>query len=257
MSEPHDQLIKALEAKGWKKVEYRPLDSGSANPSVLVLRRGRDTRRFLVYAWRITGEGKGRSKTDFRVQTTRADKTGPLRLQAGYTSIGIGWDNARGVFAAFDVWTKRNTSWSSSVHIRRALLDAAAANGWYEEDREDGPEIAFTPDSIGRFLDWIVKIDQPRVALIEPVKVDVRSADEATIDVDPRANPKAPWLRRGDHIAVGRGGRTVDNALWRIDDVAEMDQTTAGGNRRWHLRFRCSRWGVIQDSNWLSVSRSK
>jgi hypothetical protein len=136
------------------------------------------------------------------------------------------------------------------------LLDAAAANGWQEEEREDGPEIAFKPEHVGRFLDWIVKTNQPRVALLEPVKVAASSRDEAVIDVDPLANLKAPWLRPGDHIAVGKGGRTVDTTLWRINGVTEIDKTPAGGNRRWYLSFRCSRWGVIEDRNWLSTSKS-
>jgi len=252
MASPHELLIGALEANGWVKVGFKQWDHGSPNPSILVVRRGHDVRRFLLYAWRITGEGKGRKKTDFRVQTTRADKTGPLKMEPGYTSLGVGWDEDRNVFAAFDVWTKRNTSWSSSVHIRRSLLEAAASKGWEEEDREDGPEIAFTPANVGRFLDWVVRVNRPRVALLEALEVSLTSKDVAVIDVDPRRNAKAPWLRPRDHIAVGRGGRLVDKTLWRIDDVSEIDQTAAGRNRRWYLRFTCQRWGIIEDPEFLT-----
>src|SRR6266511_2435615 len=97
-SSPHDQLVQTLADAGWTVTDQARVGSGP-NPTRLHIRRGRLQRRLLVYAWRITSEGKGRKKAgredlDFRIQTTRSHE-GPLLTPPGYVACGIGWDEDR------------------------------------------------------------------------------------------------------------------------------------------------------------------
>lgn len=105
-----DALINA----GWQIDQDPPLSAGGGpNPSRLQIRRGRLERRLVIYAWNITSEGTGRRKAgrdnlDWRVQTTRSHE-GDLLAPQGHLSVGLGWFEEGGVFAASDIWVKHTT----------------------------------------------------------------------------------------------------------------------------------------------------
>jgi hypothetical protein len=110
MPTAHSTFTQTLADHDWTIIESRPFTSGGGpNPTYLVAQHGRVVLRLLVYAWNITGEGKGRVKTDYRVQTTRTHE-GDLVTEKGWISVGLGWNEDRGVFAAFDPWVLSATS---------------------------------------------------------------------------------------------------------------------------------------------------
>jgi len=236
---PHPLFVEALEQAGWLLVEQRQFFPTGPNPTVLVARRGRRTLRLLVYAWRITDEGQGRQKAgrsdrDYRVQTTRSHE-GDLLALPGHLAAGLGWDSERELFAAFDPWIKRTTGSSSSVHITRDLLDRAAADGWAEEERPDGPECAFRAAEVPRYLGWLMALHQPRYVQLRPDVFDVEP-ERCHAEVS-QPGKEALALRRGDHFAVvGRGGRD-GQGVWQVEEVVTSRVRPDGGNQRVQLAF--------------------
>jgi hypothetical protein len=210
----------------------------------------------MVYAWRITLEGKGRTKAgrddlDFRVQTTRTHE-GPLLTSIGYVGCGIGWDEQRNVFAAFDPWVKRYTGQSSSVHFPRSLLDAGAVSGWTQEELPaHGPEVVFHPSQVDRFLEWTVGIRGQRLMALKPLNFQT-NGDSGEFTFDNRKEPQAAWLRERDHVVLRDGGKLLDNSVWTIDEIQDVPvQTSSGNYQRIYLKFRCSRYGIIENATWL------
>ena len=253
---PHDRFIEALVQAGWTVTDRAPVGSGP-NPTVVDIRRGRLHRRLLIYAWRITSEGKGRKRKDredldYRIQTTRSHE-GPLQTPTGYVACGIGWDEEREVFAAFDPWVKRNTGTSSSVHFTRALLDEAASAGTARRDPADhGPQIVFRPNEINEFLGWVIGLQQRRMLVLDPKSFE-RDDETADVVVDPWDQPSANWLRPGDHLVAQHDGELLDKTVWSIESVEVLPQETQSARyNRPYLRFRCTRYGVIRDASWLA-----
>jgi len=199
--------------------------------------------RLLVYAWNITPEGKGRvirapdgtevPRPNFRIQTTRSHE-GDLLSPPGCLAAGLGWDEARGVFGAFDPWIKRTTGVSSSVHITKQLLDTAAQDGWGEEQREDGPECAFQPEQVQRYLEWLMHLQQPRYAQLLPSDF-VKSEKTCRVTVHPRAGDDAFVLRDGDHFVVAGPSGPKDSGVWRVLNVETTRTRTEAERQRIEL----------------------
>jgi hypothetical protein len=249
---PHQQFIAGLIASGWTILAVEPL-VGARNPSKVHIRRGRVTHGLLVYAWRITPEGKGRAKAgrtdlDYRIQTTRSHDS-PLQVIPGHVTLGIGWDDERQVFAAFDPWVKRFTGVSSSVHIHRALLDRAAGDQWAEERRDDGPEVAFQLAFIDRYLSWAFGDDRRPLFRLRPASF-ARTDGHATLVIDQSREHGASEVRPNDHVVVlDRAGRVMDLSVWSVEQIQDIDRQTASGQyHRVVLQFACRRIGVIRDA---------
>ena len=258
---PHDRFVQALAGAGWTLLHRSPIGTGP-NPTRVELRRGRLQRRLLVYAWRITLEGKGRRRAgradlDYRVQTTRSHE-GPLLVLPGFVGCGIGWDEERVIFAAFDPWVKRHTGASSSVHFPRALLDTAAASGWEELERpENGPQVAFQPGQIDRFLSWAVGLQRRRLIILEPEQFE-REDERASVVVDPWRERRASWLRPGDQLVLEEQGKLLDMNVWEIDAIgAQQRQTRSGQYNRTALRLLCHRYGIVRNSEWVEEVRAQ
>ena len=253
---PHDQVVEALATAGWAVIARSPLGKGS-NPSRLHIRRGRRDLRLLVYAWRITSEGKGRSRDDLRVQVTRSPE-GPLIHLPGYLTCGIGIHHDIGVFGAFDPWVKRYASHSSSVHFPQELLDRAARDGTARRDTDDhGPQLYFRPETIPTFLDWAVALSRRRVVKLAAGKEDFkRDGETAAIVAERQAQPLANWVRLNDHIVVTQKNSSqdlLDGNVWIVDGITwdKDDRPRAQGA----IRFDCRRHGVIEGLEWLKRVR--
>jgi hypothetical protein len=170
----------------------------------------------------------------------------------GHVGCGIGWDEEREVFGAFDLWAYRETGRSSSVHFPRTLLEEAAAQGWSEVDKDEGAEAAFAPGSTGQFLSWAIALKQSELQVLEPQTFD-RNAGVADIVVDPWTQKRAKRLRSGDHIVVQGKSGLLDDSVWIINSIEAQQRPTASAryNRPLFL-FRCTRHGVIVNGDWLT-----
>lgn len=248
LSASHQRLRDALSAAGWRIEQDSPYGTGP-NPSRLTIRKGRVVRHALVYTWNITGEGKGRPKTDFRVQTTRSHD-GDLRSPPAHLVMGLGWHEDYGVFGAFDVWIKRTTGKSSSVHLTRALLEAAAADDWAEHMREDGPTCAFKPDQVERYLAWLLRLAETRLVAADPLSYSV-TGDQLSLRLDPWKDWQYFALRVGDHVALRRRGALLDDCIWKVDTVETDRQVTDGGSNRPFLNLTGRRHGIVRDASWF------
>jgi hypothetical protein len=243
-----DVLLAALDEFGWVIDLRQPaFQSGGHNPTRVDLRHAGDRRRLLLYSWFITGEGKGRSGNDYRIQTTRAHG-GPLIMEPGRVTVGVGWDRQRQVFAAFDGWTKRETGGSSSVHITRAVLDAAATDGWAADGPRWDRRVAFPPTSAGRFLTWVGEMSARREAVIPTIDFNLLDADTAHV-VGDTWRDGVQWLRVGDRlIAINAKGSLANESLWRIEGLTSKAVATASGRyNRTHIHFQCRRVGTVRD----------
>jgi putative restriction endonuclease len=144
----------AIYASGWSV-----LFENDEHPTELRAFRGQQTIRLLVYIWRLTPGGPPgvRPAGELRIQLTGIAP--PLRLPRGFKTLLLGWHEATGVFAAFDV-TRRPTTWgmSPSVQIRSSAIDDAAASGFgtYRRATAGRGEIAvaFSPEA---FMDYVVR----------------------------------------------------------------------------------------------------
>jgi hypothetical protein len=241
-----DEVINAFQAIGWTVGSERV--GRGPNPTRLDLQRGRKQRlSLLAYAWRITGEGKGRSGTNFRIQTTRTHN-GPLLSEHDRLTLGFGIDAGRDVIAAFDGWTKRNTGASSSVHIKRQLLDDAQANGLATSGPPWDSRVACRKSEIDRLLPWIDEQGKPRASAVHAVDFQWHGESTATVSAKLWDSAPAAWLRAGDHLVAAdpAGERLLDNSIWT---VRELDVQVSGSGR-YPLRlitFGLQRYGRVEN----------
>jgi len=244
---PHDVFVEVLEDAGWVVERRAQVFASGPNPTRLDIRRAQDWRQFLIYAWNITLEGKGRVGNNYRTQSTRAHD-GALICEPDRSTVGIGWDEDRQVLSAYDGWTKRETGFSTSVHIKRETLDTAAANGWAEEGPPWDARAAFRPEKIGRFLAWIGQMGARREAALRPLEFKQLDKDTAEIVGQILGGQPTGWLRQKDRIVVVDSGRRLaDDRLWRIEHLAPIRTKTPGGRQRTWVQFTCRRVGAIHD----------
>lgn len=256
----HQRFRDALTEAGWIIEQDQPWTRpGAANPSRLVIRRSRLQRHLFVYAWEVTPEGKGRKKAgrddlDWRVQTTRSHE-GDMYSPPGHLAVGLGWHTEQEVFAAFDVWIKRTTGTSSSVHLTRQLLNAGQADGWSEETGKGGPTCAFTANNVNRYLAWLSDRDANRVVAIDPVSHHL-DGDRLTVRLEPRKDWRYFSVRIGDHIVLRRKGSLLDRSLWVVDALETDRQQTEGGRNKPFLDLSARRRGVVRSDSFLDVEAS-
>jgi hypothetical protein len=249
MVSPHALFQSALADAGWQ-ILTADEPHGGPNPTRLQTRRGKVQHRLLVYAWRITSEGTGRHKAgrmdlDYRIQTTRSH-SGPIDVIPGHVTLGVGWDDERELFAAFDPWTKRFTGVSSSVHFHRSLLDSAATVEWVEEERDDGPEVAFVPSRIDQYLAWAFGEGPRPLFRVTPERFEA-DGDLATLLIDPIRERLAYGIRPRDSLVVVSNGQIADRSVWSVREIDPEERPTQSGNyNRVALRMTCRRIGVIK-----------
>ncbi|MGE0309246.1 MAG: hypothetical protein AB7Q27_26205 [Acidimicrobiia bacterium] len=248
MAAAHVAFRDALTNAGWEIVSDTP--SGTAHPYELIIRRGKVVRRLCVYAWNITHEGKGRSGNNWRVQTTRPDEE-DLHTPDGFLAAGIGWKEDQSVLAAFDVWVKRTTGKSSSVHITRDLLDTTQADGWATEIRDDGPECAFHPDRVDEFLEWVTDRHQLFDGSAYPLQAPTITGDIAAFTID-RDDWLSMSLRVGSRIALrGKHGQLLNNTLWKVTKIETVRSKTANDRNTAIVRMEAKRYGTIHKDDGL------
>ncbi|WP_104062506.1 hypothetical protein [Arthrobacter sp. 4R501] len=252
-----DVVLEKFGEAGWTVAARESVGGGrSVNPSRVDLVRGKQSFSLLAYAWKITHEGKGRAGMNYRIQTTRSHED-DLLAQNGRQTVGFGVDADRQVVAVFDGWTKRATGSSSSVHIKRATLDKAAADGFaVQEPRWDSRAAARYSD-IHLLLPWISEQQATRTAAVQPL--DYRFSDDraiTTVVADLWDSAPAAWLRRGDLLVLANrnGDDLLDTAIWQITDLT-VAVIREGRNPRRKVTFTCRRYGRVtttDEANFLA-----
>lgn len=245
-----DVVLEKFSEAGWTVAARESVSGGrSVNPTRVDIARGKRRFSLLAYAWKITHEGKGRSGTNYRIQTTRAHED-DLLDEAGRQTVGFGVDEDRQVIAVFDGWTKRATGRSSSVHIERATLDKAAADGFAVEDPHWDGRAAARYSDVHQLLQWISDQRETRKAAVQPLHFSV-DGDQATVVADLWNSAPAAWLRRQDLLVVANrdGNDLLDSALWQIKDLKVATVVKEGRNPRRNVTFTCRRYGRVTTTN--------
>lgn len=243
-----DDVLARFSDRGWMVVTREPVyGRRSPNPTRVDLVRGRRERLpLLVYAWRVTGEGKGRTGTNYRIQTTRSHR-GELLSEAGRLTLGFGVDAGRAVIAVFDGWTKRNTGASSSVHIKRAMLDEAMAAGYARYGPPWDARAAARFDEIDKLVPWFNAQFRIRLAAVQVLEHSV-CGELATARADLWDSAPAAWLRLGDRLVLAdrAGEHLVDDSIWTVRSL-EVTVTATGRYPRRSVRFTCQRHGRVKN----------
>lgn len=243
-----EDVLAAFTARGWTVTKKERVSGGrSPNPTRVDVTISSKQRLLLVlYAWRITGEGKGRTGKNYRIQTTRSHD-GELLSERGRLTLGFGVDRERDVLAVFDGWTKRNTGNSSSVHITRALLDEAAANSFSTDGPRWDARAACRITAVDLLLPWIRRQNIPREAAVQVLGHEV-TGETATASADLWDSAPAAWLRVGDRLALANraGDQLVDNSLWTVTSLA-VTVTQDGRYPRRSITFDLRRYGRVNN----------
>lgn len=243
-----DEVLAAFTQHRWKVALCERVSGGrSPNPTRVDLVRAKQRLRLVMYAWNVTGEGKGRSGDNFRIQTTRSHD-GDLLSESGRLTLGFGIDADRDVFVVFDGWTKRNTGRSTSVHIKRTLLDSAVEDGFSTDGPPWDARAACIKAEMESLLPWIYEQWEPRLAAVQALAYEVRG-EEAEARSDLWASAPAAWLRVEDQLVLADrdGERLVDPSIWT---VKHLFVTVAGESRypRRTISFRLRRFGRVKNA---------
>jgi hypothetical protein len=242
-----EDVLARFSDQGWTVVTREPVHGRSPNPTRANLARGRHARlALLVYAWKVTGEGKGRAGTNYRIQTTRSHE-GELLSEPDRLTLGFGVDAAREVIAVFDGWTKRNTGASSSVHIKRAMLDEAATIGYATDEPRWDARAAARFDEVDQLVPWFESQASTRLAPVQPLEHSV-FGESLIARADLWDSAPAAWLRGGDHLVLADrdGKHLVDDSIWTVGSL-EVTITTPGRYPRRSVTFTCHRHGRVKN----------
>lgn len=193
---------------------------------------------YLVFAWNITHEGRGRPGDNLRVQATSFGK-GNSRFPVDRSVLSIGWSDQYGVYVGFDPWVKRNPGSSSSVHIKRALLEAAASKGEAYGGHAWDPRVALRPEHAANLLPWSARLWNPKTVCIEPLNTTPIGADYLQITVDPWSSEAAWGVRPRDRLTVVDSNRDICSPyLWRVEHIGEIPVQRQSNLNRFYYSFR-------------------
>jgi putative restriction endonuclease len=147
-----DRVRDAIYKCGWKMVF-----ENDDHPTRIRTFRDSNTRRLLIYIWRLTAGGpRGvRPAGELRIQMTGVNP--PLILSQQFQTLLLGWHQPTQMFAGFDV-TRRPRNWgaSPSVQIREGAIEDARLRGFGIYRRATGGQgelaVAFAPEA---FMDYV------------------------------------------------------------------------------------------------------
>ena len=236
----HEELAEAWSQRGLNVLSVAPTSGkrSAPNPTEVTVRVGpRRTATYRVFGWNITHEGKGRTGDNLRVQATSFGASN-TPVQVDQSVVCVGWSQEYGVFVGFDAWVKRQPGTSSSVHIRRDLLEEAnqqgVARGGYTWD----PRLGFTPANADQHLPWVAQLWRRKTIPVRAERVIALDADKVIIEVDPWRSQGGYGVRTDDRVAVfDREGGSPDPYLWRVVDISTTEVQLPSGRNRFHYRF--------------------
>lgn len=236
-------VLAAFRSNGWAALSTeRVSGKGSPNPTRVDLGFARQRLPLMMYAWKLTGEGNGRTGGNFRIQTTRSHP-GELLSEDGRLTLGFGISASGDVVSVFDGWTKRNSGSSSSVYVKQSLLAEAADGGLRTDGSPWDARAACRSSEIHLLLPWINRQANRRLAAVQALSYDI-DGQTGTATADLWDSAPAAWLRAGDQmVLVDRTGtKFVDDSIWTVKDLS-VNVTRPGRNPRRAVTFTLKRHG--------------
>ena len=220
---------------------------GGVNPTRVDLRLGPHLVKLLIYSWYITLEGKGRTKDDFRIQTTRAHG-GLLMDEHGRVTVGLGWRVEDELFVGFDGWAKRFHGKSSSVHTRRVFIDEVTSSGLEVGGMLHDPRCGFDRAHVAGFVKWAHALGERKTAGLVPVRSTRLDPKHMVITGLIHASQASARLRVKDRIIVfNKRKQIADSGIWQIRELTTVEEKTAKGRSRWLIDFDCRLVGTVDD----------
>ena len=215
--------------------------SGSSrkpNPTLVTLAQGGSrTAGYQVFAWRTTHEGKGRKNDNLRVQATSFGNSNSLFV-VNRSTVAIGYSEPHEVFFGFDAWIKRQPGSSSSVHVKRDLIEAATASGLAYGGQSWDPRIAFSAAHADKLLPWVADLWKRKQISVKVLESRIINADHQVVRVDPRSSRAANAVRLKDRLALfDPRGQNPDQYLWRVRDIQVVPVQLPSGSNRYHYDF--------------------
>lgn len=236
----HEDLAEAWSERGLNVLSVSPASGkrSAPNPTEVTIRFGpRQTPTYKVFAWNITHEGKGRTGDNLRVQATSFGASN-TPVEVDRSVVCVGWSEEYGVYVGFDAWVKRQPGTSSSVHIRRELLQEAKDNGIANGGHSWDPRLGFTSANADHHLPWVANLWTRKTIPVRADLVIQLDADKVVIEVDPWRSQGGYGVRPDDRVAVfDSDGRNPDAYLWRVVDISTEDVVLPSGRNRFHYRF--------------------
>jgi hypothetical protein len=236
----HEDLAGAWRQRGLNVVSVEPVSGkrSAPNPTAITLQMtATKTITYQLFAWNVTHEGKGRTGNNLRIQATSFGKDNSPR-QVDQSVLCVGWSGDHGVYVGFDPWVKRNPGGSSSVHIRRELVEEAQQAGLVYGGYAWDPRIAFTVDNAEALIPWASNLWNQRTLSVKAVRADFITPDRLVIEVDPWSSSGAWGVRVGDRLGVfDAQGNHADAYLWRVETISEEAIPLDSGNNRFHYVF--------------------
>jgi putative restriction endonuclease len=214
-AEQIERLVEGFASSGLAVVnEY----DASARPVTLTLSDGRE---FRVFCWNVTTGGRGRSPTEYRIQTTRPGDS-PF-VVAGAETLVLGYDEDRDIFVAWNAARHPNPSSSASLQVPLETLERAAETGFAARERPlagDTVEIvtAFRPELVLDYLEVLPGLD-----VTHPVEATA-TAEAASGEVHPVEELPGDVERKRTISTVSRA---VRNAQFRSSVLRAYDHRCA------------------------------
>lgn len=236
----HEDLAAAWQSRGLNVLEVRPASGFDHRPNPTIVRigtGGNKSRSYQVFAWRTTHEGKGRVGNDLRIQATSFGASN-TPYTVNQSVVGVGYSEPYGVFFGFDPWVKRHPGTSSSVHVKRALIEAGEQTGLAAGGHNWDRRLAFTVAHAEELLPWVGRLWERKQISVKCLAIDEIDIDHRIVRVDPISSRSGNGVRPGDRLALFKAkGKNPDGYLWRVRDIGIIPVETPSGRNRYHLTF--------------------
>lgn len=207
--------LQAIANDGWA-IEL--LADAGEHPARFKMSRDGVEHLVRLYIWNLSHGGKSRSEHEFRIQITGIEQFEPE--PEGRTLI-LGWSEAFGVFAGFDLQHRLGALGSSpSIQITDSTLKSAAALGGAVQDKGDGERaVAVRPTRLGRYVENLHAVhagdlsallgDEPKG---EPTNLEKSLIDLSDNDLEREFGTPGEEELRADVIAQ------IDSLLGTLDE---------------------------------------
>lgn len=118
------------------------------NPLEITVKYNDNELNLRIFIWNITHGGKTRSKDEFRVQIKI-----PKNYSLDYNDIVLGWYRDD-VFVGYDTSKHLHSAWSSSLQIKKSILEEAYKKGHkIYKNKHYETVIAFNPSYLGIYIE--------------------------------------------------------------------------------------------------------